>query len=327
MKKILLISIMGLSLLLTACGGKKNILDTFYEKIENTSSYYINGELEISNNEDTYTYDVKVSYKKDDLFKVSLKNKTNNHEQIILKNTEGVYVLTPSLNKSFKFQSEWPYNNSQIYLLQTIMEDIKGDEEREVKEGDNGYVITSKVEYSNNHELVKQSVYLDREGNITNVNVLNEDGMAMMKMKFNSIEYNYKFEDNYFVLDENMQVGKIEESSSQIDETIYPMYLPTNTYLSNQSKVSTEDGERVILTFAGDSSFMLVQENAKPSKEMEIITVYGDPCMIGDTIGVLTDTTATWTSNGIEYYIVGTDVSAKELVTIASSISVMPVGK
>lgn len=236
-------------------------------------------------------------------------------------------VLTPSLNKSFKFQSEWPYNNSQIYLLQTIMEDIKGDEEREVKEGDNGYVITSKVEYSNNHELVKQSVYLDKDGNITNVNVLNEDGMAMMKMKFNSIEYNYKFEDNYFVLDENMQVGKIEESSSQIDETIYPMYLPTNTYLSNQSKVSTEDGERVILTFAGDSSFMLVQENAKPSKEMEIITVYGDPCMIGDTIGVLTDTTATWTSNGIEYYIVGTDVSAKELVTIASSISVMPVGK
>ena len=327
MKKILLISIMGLSLLLTACGGKKNILDTFYEKIENTSSYYINGELEISNNEDTYTYDVKVSYKKDDLFKVSLKNKTNNHEQIILKNTEGVYVLTPSLNKSFKFQSEWPYNNSQIYLLQTIMEDIKGDEEREVKEGDNGYVITSKVEYSNNHELVKQSVYLDKDGNITNVNVLNEDGMAMMKMKFNSIEYNYKFEDNYFVLDENMQVGKIEESSSQVDETIYPMYLPTNTYLSNQSKVSTEDGERVILTFAGDSSFMLVQENAKPSKEMEITTVYGDPCMIGDTIGVLTDTTATWTSNGIEYYIVGTNISAKELVTIASSISVMPVGK
>lgn len=99
MKKILLISIMGLSLLLTACGGKKNILDTFYEKIENTSSYYINGELEISNNEDTYTYDVKVSYKKDDLFKVSLKNKTNNHEQIILKNTEGVYVKTQESTK------------------------------------------------------------------------------------------------------------------------------------------------------------------------------------------------------------------------------------
>jgi len=38
--------------------------------------------------------------------RVSLKNKTNNHEQIILKNSDGVYVLTPSLNKSFKFQSD-----------------------------------------------------------------------------------------------------------------------------------------------------------------------------------------------------------------------------
>ena len=32
-------------------------------------------------------------------------------EQIILKNDEGVYVLSPNLNKSFKFQSKRPYNN------------------------------------------------------------------------------------------------------------------------------------------------------------------------------------------------------------------------
>jgi len=42
--------------------------------------------------------------KKKDMYKVSLTNKANNHEQIILKNNDGVYVLTPSLNKSFKFQ-------------------------------------------------------------------------------------------------------------------------------------------------------------------------------------------------------------------------------
>ena len=36
-----------------------------------------------------------------------------------------VRVLTPSLNKSFKFQSDWPYNNSQVYLLQTLLSDIQ----------------------------------------------------------------------------------------------------------------------------------------------------------------------------------------------------------
>ena len=79
------------------------------------------------NNEDSHKYNIDVAYKEEDNFRVSLKNKTNNHEQIILKNSEGVFVLTPSLNKSFKFQSEWPYNNSQSYLLQTLVNDIKND--------------------------------------------------------------------------------------------------------------------------------------------------------------------------------------------------------
>ena len=59
-----------------------------------------------------------------DKFKVSLINNSTNHEQVILRNDDGVFVLTPSLNKSFKFQSDWPYNNSQIYLLGSIIDDL-----------------------------------------------------------------------------------------------------------------------------------------------------------------------------------------------------------
>ena len=327
MKKILLISIIGVSLFLTACSKKDDILEKFYDKVESLNSYYIKGELEIINNEDNYLYDVEVAYAKDNLFRVALKNQVNSHEQIILKNEEGVFVLTPSLNKSFKFQSEWPYNNSQIYLLQTIMEDLKNDEEVEVKESDNGFIATSKVDYSNNHDLVKQSVYFNEDGDITNVNVMNSDNIVLMKMTFSEIKYNHNFDDQYFALEENMQTSELDETSSEINEIIYPMYLPTNTFLSNQSKVSTEDGERVILTFSGDNSFMMVQENIKPSEEYEVVSVYGDPCWLGESIGVLTDTSATWMNNGIEYYIVGNNLDEDQLVNIASSISAMPIGK
>ena len=54
-------------------------------------------------------------------------NKSNNHEQIILKNKEGLYVITPSLNKSYKFESTWPDNSSQAYILSSIIKDIKDD--------------------------------------------------------------------------------------------------------------------------------------------------------------------------------------------------------
>ena len=102
MKKILLLVAIFSCVLLVGCGkyGEKDIVKDLNKKITNSNGYYLNGELEIINNEDSYLYDVEVAYQKDNNFKVSLKNKTNNHEQVILKNTDGVYVMT---HKSTQF--------------------------------------------------------------------------------------------------------------------------------------------------------------------------------------------------------------------------------
>lgn len=77
--------------------GKYTVKDAekdLEKKINGLDGYNLTGEMEIINNDDVYTYDVDASYSKNDKFRVSLKNKTNNHEQIILKNSDGVYVQT-----------------------------------------------------------------------------------------------------------------------------------------------------------------------------------------------------------------------------------------
>lgn len=71
-------------------------------------------------------------------------------------------VLTPSLNKSFKFESEWPYNNSQVYLLQSVVNDINNDKALSFEEKDDRYVFTTSVNYPNNRSLVKQMIYFDK---------------------------------------------------------------------------------------------------------------------------------------------------------------------
>ena len=83
-------------MMLAGCGknSKNSVLKSFENKVNNYNDYIIKGTLEIYRNEDLYTYDVESSYLKNDQFRVSLINKTNNHEQIILKNKDGVYVLT-----------------------------------------------------------------------------------------------------------------------------------------------------------------------------------------------------------------------------------------
>ena len=101
MKKKLLLIFFLLMFFATGCFkyDSKDAINDLEKKYKNLKAYHVEGELEIINNEDTFTYAVDVKFKKDDQYRVSLKNKNNNHEQIILKNKEGVYVLTPSLNR------------------------------------------------------------------------------------------------------------------------------------------------------------------------------------------------------------------------------------
>ena len=321
-----------LCILVVGC-GKYNEKDAYKELVKTVkelNSYYAEGELLIYRGEDSYNYDVAVAYQSGDCdcYKVSLTNKINNHQQIILKNTDGVYVLTPSLNKSFKFQSDWPYNNSQIYLLDMILTDLEKDEEMLLESTDDGYLFTSKVLYSNNSDLVKQKVYVNKDLDITKVEVLNKDDNVQMQMVFNKIDRNKDFDESYFTIESNMNSEVKEQTTmDELDSIIYPMYVPVNTYLTSQDKVELDNGERIILTFDGDTPFMLVEETVAIEEEVNTDIVYGDPYLISDTVGAVTDYSISWISNGVEYYLVSDVMEPLEMITVAQSITVSAVAK
>ena len=104
MKKYVLTLLLFCSVLLVGCGKttEKDVIKDVAKNVEKSNGYYLEGEMQIINNEDTYTYDVEVSYEKDDKYRVSLTNTANNHEQIILKNEDGVYVMTHKRTKLLK---------------------------------------------------------------------------------------------------------------------------------------------------------------------------------------------------------------------------------
>ncbi len=324
MKKICLTILVCLSLLFAGCGNNEDITKTLTKKINQADGYHVEGLLEIVNNENTYKYDIDVAYKKKDNFRVSLKNKANDHEQIILKNDSGVYVLTPSLNKSFKFQSEWPYNNSQSYLLQNIVEDINNDNKKTITKKDKYDIISTTVNYPNNKELTHQKIYV-KDGVIKKVEVLNDKDIVKIKMIFNSISFKDKYKDNYFDLANNMETDKTTIAPTTIEDAVYPMYMPKNTYLSNEEKVSLENGERIILTFAGDEPFTLIEQTTDTNPTME--QVDGEVELLNDVFGYISDDIASWVSNGVEYYAVSGSMEQDELLKVINSISVIPVGK
>lgn len=70
--------------------------------------------------------------------------------------------MTPALNKSFKFQSDWPYNNSQVYLLQSVLNDIKNDDKRQFKSKNGNFIFNTEVNYPNNRKLVSQEIVISK---------------------------------------------------------------------------------------------------------------------------------------------------------------------
>ena len=333
MKKISLLLLLSLSVV-TGCSknSEQNVLKNMSKDINNSKGYILTGKLEVVNNDDTYNYQVTSAYKKGDYYRISLKNTANDHEQIILKNDEGVYVLTPSLKKSFKFQSDWPYNNSQVYLLQSIIQDIENDNKATMEKDKNNYIFTSTVNYPNNRNLIKQKVTVDNKLTVKKVEVLNDNDIPKITLNVKSIDKSPKFGKNYFEIEDIMSTfedtdTKDTKQTSSIDDIIYPLVVPEGTKLKSEEKLTKTGGERVILTFEGEKPFLLVEETAKQEDELTIIPTIGEPYMFMDTIGALSDNSLTWSSGNMEYYLVSDVMNQEELVEIASSINVLPTMK
>ena len=200
--------------------------------------------------------------------------------------------------------------------------------------------MKAKVNYPNNSDLTYEKLYFDKDMSLWKVEVYDKEDIVNIKVEFSSIDLKANLKEEDFLL-ENLIDQNIEEekentntnnktdceneecdtkSSNILDSVIYPLYIPSETYLSNSEEIDTDEGNRMILTFAGDKNFVLIEEVASVSSEFEIIPVYGDPIMLSDTIAAKSANSMSWTSDNVSYYLTSTDLSTEEMVTIAESL-------
>ncbi len=337
MKKILII---GLTMLffITGCGeaSKEELIKDFEKDVSNSKSYQVVGKMEILNGEDKFVYNLEANYLADEYYKVILINETNNHEQIILRNTDGVYVITPNLNKSFKFDSVWPDNSSQAYLLGSLLNDILEDDSSELTEIEDGYSIKSSVNYPNNSTYAYQIVYFDKEMIPVKVEVYNNNDEVCITVTFSDINYNANLKEEDFVLEDYIDQELCDESckteegecetdcdsttTGSLDDIIYPLYVPSNTTLTSSEEINTDESERVILTFSGEKNFVLIEEITQKNTEHEIIPINGNPLLLNDTIGAISTNSMYFTRNNIDYYLISNDLTNEEMVNVALSL-------
>ena len=207
---------------------------------------------------------------------------------------------------------------------------MKNDDNLKMKKNKYGYIFKSKVNYKNTPNITYQKVFFDNNLNIKKVIVYDKDNRIQIKIIFKNMDLKAKFKKNYFILEENMDMANDPddtENTGVLEEAVYPMYLPEGTYLDTEKTVDIDNGSRIILTFAGDESFMLVEETLSKSDDMEIVPTSGDLDMVLGTVAIVDDTSVSWQNDGVNYYLVSSTMSPKELVEVAKSVSAIPISK
>ena len=197
MKKLFVIaSIVMAILVISACGQKsqEEVVQSLTKKVENMKSYKADAKMTLKMGDNPQVYDVEVWYKNPDFYRVKLKNQNKEQNQMILRNKEGVYVLTPALKKSFHFQSDWPKNSSQAYLYESIVKDIVDDKKATFKVTENQYVFETKTRYQNSKMLPYQEVTLNKKDLApVSVKIMDPDRNILVTVDFSDVSFDSSF--------------------------------------------------------------------------------------------------------------------------------------
>jgi len=198
------------SILIAGCGTKnaESVVKDLDKVLGGMESYQGKGTMTLHTGAQPLEYQVEVWYKKPQYYRIALTNAKKDITQIVLRNDDGVFVLTPKLNKSFRFQSDWPQNQGQVYLYQTLVQSILLDNSRQFAADENAFVFDVMANYQNG-SLARQKIWLSKDDYAPQrVEVSDSSANVMVEVKFDSFAFDAKFDAKAFDMAYNMSANQ-----------------------------------------------------------------------------------------------------------------------
>ncbi|MCH1638650.1 outer membrane lipoprotein carrier protein LolA [Paenibacillus timonensis] len=214
--------VIALSFVLAACGKKDadGVVKDLDKVVAQLESYQGSGTMTLYTGDKPQEYKVEVWYQNPSFYRIALTNAQKDVTQIVLRNEQGVFVLTPSLNKSFRFQSDWPENQGQVYLYQTLARSILSDSSRQFESDKESYIFEVAANY-NTHALVRQKIWLAKDNYAPKqVQVSDAEAKVVVEVKFDKFDFDAKFDKNSFDMQHNLDTAAQDSQGTllEVDE-------------------------------------------------------------------------------------------------------------
>ena len=303
---------------------EKPFEDRLQQTLGSLNSYLLEGVMEVAEGEDTKSYDVSVKYLKQDdqdYFRVAMKDSGMDQEQEIIRNAEGVFVVTPTLNQIFKFQGNWPSNSLKPYLLQSMRE-IAADESAQIEQTEEGYQISAGVNYPNNRNFTQQEMVFSDDLKIKSVQIFDGDHVLQMKMLFSKVDYEPGLTAEDFQVPQQLEK---ETAAEPITDEHLPL-MPMETFgavLSNSSVVENDGKVQYVLEYTGEKNFTIVEEVAESEETTQTIIMSGSLVDGLNMVGRYDGNHMTSVINSVRYTIYSDDLSEEEMSAVLQSMQVV----
>lgn len=321
MKKKIIIGIVAVLVLGGGFWFYKSKMKSTDAKVKNQlselSSYHLEANMEMTMNDELKTYKVDVDYlKKDsDYFRVNIYDKTLNQSQVIIRNPEGVFVYTPSMNQVYKFKSEWPFNSDKPYIYQTLLSYF--EKENKTEKTKDGLILRSPVAYPHDEKIVSQEIKFDKNMIPVYISLFDQDEAEHVKVEFTKMAVNEAIDEALFNV-EQLQATQTAALASE-DFPLMPLEL-LGTQLAQQEECSINGTTTHILQFSGDKSFTLVQSLDTPSTTTQTIDTSAELVDLVGGVAMFENNQLKYLYPGMTCSVYSENMSKSEMIEVVNSL-------
>lgn len=266
-------------------------------------------------------YYVKVSYESQDTYKIELGNAQKQINQIIVHNPNGMFIVSPSLGKVFRFNGNWAQNQGQIYLYDQLLHQITSSKSVKLQRSSGTYSFDIPVTPASD-AISREQIVLAKDLNPQSVKLLDKNGAAAVTLTYQTFKTGVTFNKNAFDPQALVSAGESTQPTMSSPQT-FDYIEPPALYGTKMTDLTQPTDTSAIIRYTGDNHHYVLQEErptnaAEGIPDAELLNLFGVPAMYNfdDTTNV---SNLTWVNNGVEFSLTSNDMSLDELQDIAMS--------
>ena len=317
--------------LVSGCGAssKKSVMADLSTETQNleAQNYTSTAVMTVQMDNSSQSYYIETSYEGPNTYKIALGDGNKNINQIIVSNPNGMFIVSPSLQKVFRFNGNWAQNQGHIYLYDQILKQIIDN--KNVKYSQSGESMSFVMPVTSSNDVVKtEQVELNAKTlDPQKVILYDSQKKAVVTIDFTSFKTGVKFQSAEFDPHKLAEAGSSSSKTAAASTSDIGYIEPNVTYGGKLTVLQPQDTSATMLRYSGSQGFTLEEFRPNPGVDglanAQLVDMYGVPAMY---VGGSKASQMVWLNNGVEFALTSNDLTLDQMEAVAMS-TLAQVGK